>query len=137
MEVKIAKTLEDLEGIAISLLQFAGTKKKFALLAQMGAGKTTFVKTICSVLGVIDETSSPTYSLVNEYKYPGGTIRHLDLYRLQKIEEAIDLGIEDFFYDQDYLFIEWPEIIESIVTDNIVIIKISVLANGDRRLEFK
>lgn len=75
----------------------------------MGAGKTTFVNAICKALGVIDSTSSPTFSIVNEYQSPVGALYHFDFYRLKTEEEALDLGYEEYFYSTQYCFVEWPE----------------------------
>lgn len=116
------------------VLDFAQDCQKFLLVAEMGSGKTTFVAAFCKHLGVNEETSSPTFSLVNEYDYADGIIRHIDLYRLKKVEEALDFGIEDYFYDSNYLFIEWPEILESILPDGFILVKIKV--NEDKSRTF-
>ena len=84
-------------------------KKVFAFGGKMGVGKTTFIHALCEAKKVKDVVSSPTFSLINEYSYPGGTIYHLDLYRLKDEEEAIRAGIEDCLYSDDICLVEWPE----------------------------
>jgi tRNA threonylcarbamoyladenosine biosynthesis protein TsaE len=92
------------------LLSFAKDIKVFVFEAEMGAGKTTLIKQLCKVLGSKDSFSSPTYSIVNEYKYPGGKIFHFDFYRVRDIEELFDLGLEDYIGSGNYCFIEWPQL---------------------------
>ena len=74
----------------------------------MGAGKTTFIHELCAVKGVIDPVGSPTFSIINEYRYPGGKIFHIDLYRLKDEEEALRAGVEDVLYSGDLCLVEWP-----------------------------
>jgi tRNA threonylcarbamoyladenosine biosynthesis protein TsaE len=136
MNIRIS-SVTDLNKVVDTLLAFANGEQKFLLVAEMGSGKTTFVKAFCKFMGVEGETSSPTFSLVNEYQYEKGLIRHLDLYRLKKLDEAIDLGIEDFFYDTNYLFIEWPEILEPILPEGMILIKINVNENKERVFQFE
>jgi tRNA threonylcarbamoyladenosine biosynthesis protein TsaE len=126
-----------LNDVVAALIDFAEGRKKILLVAPMGSGKTTFVKAFCSYLGVQGDTSSPTFSLVNEYDYSEGIIRHLDLYRLKKVEEAIDFGIEDYFYDAHYLLIEWPEILAPILPDDLLIVKIVVDEQQKRHFTFE
>src|SRR4051812_29961144 len=87
---------KDLPLVAKSLLDFASQQKIFLLDGQMGAGKTTLIKALARALNSVDAFSSPTYSIVNEYKYPGGKIYHFDLYRLRSVDELFDLGIEEY-----------------------------------------
>jgi len=98
------------------------------LYGDLGAGKTTFVKSLVRRLGSEDETSSPTYSLVNAYDVVDGKLYHIDLYRLDSEQEALEIGIEDYLYSGDYCMIEWPQVIEKLV-DRAVEIKI--IANED------
>jgi len=98
----------------------------FALYGSMGAGKTTFIKAICSVLGVADIVQSPTFSIVNEYKtVAGDSIYHFDFYRIRKTEEAFDIGYEDYLYSGTYCFMEWPEMIETLLPVDTVRIRIT------------
>ena len=139
MELTINNSSE-LPKVVDALLDFANGKKKFILNAPMGAGKTTFTKAFCAAMGVQDATSSPTFSLVNEYFYEKneekGLIRHLDLYRLKNAEEALDIGVEDFLYDKNYLFVEWADVILEFLPEDIVEIKIDILSEKSRRFIF-
>ncbi len=96
---------------AKQLIDFAENEKVFLFNAPMGSGKTTFIKSLCASLGVINTMSSPTYSIVNEYntnfKYK---IFHFDLYRLTSEQELFELGFEDYILSNNYVFIEWPEL---------------------------
>jgi tRNA threonylcarbamoyladenosine biosynthesis protein TsaE len=95
------------------LIEFAGNIKVFAFNGEMGSGKTTFIKELCKVLGSDDDFSSPTYSIVNEYRMPGGKIFHFDLYRIKNAEELFDIGLEEYLQSGNYCFIEWPALAES------------------------
>ena len=98
----------------------------------MGAGKTTFIKSICEELGVKDVMSSPTFSIVNEYRSAAGEkIYHFDFYRIKNISEAYDLGYEDYFYSNAFCFIEWPEKIQELLPKEAVKVKLSVV--GEQR----
>ena len=109
-------TLEMLPQVASELLHFAAAQKIFCLYGEMGAGKTTFVKELCKALGVQDEVQSPTFSIVNEYKADNGNpVFHFDFYRLKKVEEAFDIGYEDYLFSGHTCFIEWPEKVESLL----------------------
>lgn len=109
-------TLEQLPEVAAELLQFASSQKIFCLHGEMGAGKTTFVKELSKTLGVCDEVQSPTFSIVNEYKAASGDpVFHFDFYRLKRLEEAYDIGYEDYVFSGHYCFIEWPEKVESLL----------------------
>lgn len=83
--------------------------KVFAVYGAMGAGKTTFIHALCEVRGVTSTIGSPSYSIINQYDYPGGNIFHIDLYRLKDEEEAFRAGVEDVLYSGDICFVEWPE----------------------------
>ena len=87
------------------LLAFAGTETVFLFDAEMGNGKTTFIKAICSYLGVTDTMSSPTYSIVNEYNSPNGKVFHFDLYRIKKLEELYDIGFEEYVTDKNHVLV--------------------------------
>lgn len=139
MEI-IIKDLKELAGAAETLLTFAGNRKVWCFYGELGAGKTTFIKEICTYLKVEDSVTSPTYSLVNEYTYPasGGTtvqyLYHLDLYRLNRIEEALDIGIEEYLYRDSYCFIEWAQIIEPILPAETLEIHIEIVEDAIRRI---
>jgi tRNA threonylcarbamoyladenosine biosynthesis protein TsaE len=137
----IIHTKNDLPNAVEWLLAQAEGKRKFMLYGEMGAGKTTFTKVFCQYFGVDSDTSSPTFSLVNEYFYgdketegPQKTIHHLDLYRLKNVEEAMDMGIEDYLYDDNYCLIEWPQIIESIMPEDVLKISIELMGDSTRKI---
>lgn len=105
---------------------------------EMGVGKTTLIKQLCKTLGVKDATSSPTFSLVNEYLADNNqTVYHFDFYRLNKETEALDMGVDDYFYSGSWCFVEWPEKIENLIPHQHTVITIELLPNGDRLLELK
>ncbi len=107
-----------------------------AFYGEMGAGKTTLIKEICKLLGVCDITSSPSFSLINEYlSKEDKSIFHFDFYRINDIEEAYDIGYEDYFYSNSLCFIEWPEKIESLLPENHTNIKINILDDNKRIVE--
>lgn len=110
------RAVEDLLGVADALLQEAGSHRVFCLHGEMGAGKTTFITALCRALGVEDAVSSPTFSIVQEYLGGDGKpVFHFDFYRIEKVEEAFDLGAEEYLYSGNYCFIEWPEKVESLL----------------------
>jgi tRNA threonylcarbamoyladenosine biosynthesis protein TsaE len=114
----ICKNESDLIGAAESLLAKYSSQRFFAFYGEMGAGKTTFIKAICSLVGCIDIVNSPTFSIINVYKTKDfSQIFHFDLYRLNSLGEVYDIGYEDYFYSNSYCFIEWPEKIESLLPD--------------------
>lgn len=126
MEI-ICKTPDDLPSVAQILLKTHVQKKVFAFFGEMGSGKTTFIKALCKVLGAGEIISSPTFSIINEYiTESGGSLFHFDFYRLKKQEEAIQIGIEDYFYSGKYCFIEWPEKISAFLPEDIVKVNILV-----------
>ena len=122
--------LKDLYDVARKLLDKVPEDGVVAIHGKMGVGKTTLVKALCKILGVVDEVSSPTYGLVNVYEISGNdqasskTIHHIDLYRLKDEEEAQEAGIFDAFYMKGLSFIEWPERISRSLPDNIWLLKI-------------
>ena len=108
-----------------------------ALYGEMGAGKTTFTKALCKVLGVVDGVNSPTFNLINEYRTDKGeVVYHFDFYRINKLEEAFDIGFEEFIESGNLCIIEWPEKIEQILPSDTLRVKISVLKDGSRELAF-
>lgn len=103
---------------------------------EMGAGKTTLIKSICKNLGVMDEVSSPTFSIVNEYKtVDGKTVYHFDFYRVKSIEEAYDMGVEDYFNSGNLCLIEWPEKIKEILINEIALNILINQKNNQRFIE--
>ncbi|WP_310557494.1 tRNA (adenosine(37)-N6)-threonylcarbamoyltransferase complex ATPase subunit type 1 TsaE [Flavobacterium sp.] len=105
---------------------------------EMGAGKTTFIKTLCQTLGVKEATSSPTFSLVNEYQITAYQyVYHFDMYRLKNQSEALDMGIDDYLYSGNWCFIEWAEKISDLIPENHSVATISVLNDGKRQIELQ
>ncbi|MEO1259099.1 MAG: tRNA (adenosine(37)-N6)-threonylcarbamoyltransferase complex ATPase subunit type 1 TsaE [Bacteroidota bacterium] len=131
--------VEELQKAVKEILHSQKGKVVFTLTGDLGAGKTTLTQAICRQLGVREHVTSPTYSLVNEYSYLDENgqekiFRHLDLYRLKDIEEALNIGIEDYLNDGNYCFIEWPEVIEPLLPEDAVKINISILRNSSRKI---
>jgi tRNA threonylcarbamoyladenosine biosynthesis protein TsaE len=126
MEILI-KDKRHLSVAARQLLKNSGDKKIFAFYGSMGAGKTTIIKAICESLGTMDIVSSPTFTIVNEYKTSDGkTLFHIDFYRIKKQEEVYDFGIEEYLRGDSYCFMEWPELIEELLPPETVMVRISV-----------
>jgi tRNA threonylcarbamoyladenosine biosynthesis protein TsaE len=107
--------LSQLPEVAEKLLAFAGDCKVFLVHAQMGAGKTTFIKQLCKQLGSADAFSSPSFSIVNEYHSPKGKIYHFDLYRIKTSAELYDLGIEEYLDSGAFCFVEWPALMKDLL----------------------
>jgi tRNA threonylcarbamoyladenosine biosynthesis protein TsaE len=128
------KSLEQLESAAKTFLSLVPGSRTFAFYGPMGSGKTTLIKAICKELGATDVVNSPTFALINEYRTAHGKmIYHLDLYRINSIEELFDLGYEEYFYSNHFIFIEWPEKAEALLPD--FTIKVTLEETGvDSRL---
>jgi tRNA threonylcarbamoyladenosine biosynthesis protein TsaE len=134
----IANTTADLPRIASEVLASTAPARVFTLTGEMGAGKTTFVAAIAAQLGITEPTSSPTYSIVQEYVSPDAsvTILHFDLYRLKTITEALDIGIEDLLDRENvYIFIEWADLVLPLLPENTVHLQISIVENDARAIE--
>ena len=135
MKIEI-KHISDINNAAKQFVDQIGDKTVIALYGAMGAGKTTFIKAVCEELGVTETITSPTFAIVNEYKSGDSSpIYHFDFYRINKLEEVYDFGYEDYFYNGNLCFIEWPELIESLLPDNCLKLKISEKENGVRLIE--
>lgn len=133
----IITSIEDLTKVANKLLQFAGERKIMTFSGEIGAGKTTFIQQLCAQLGVKESVTSPTFALANVYMTAeNGEIYHLDLYRLKNKQEALDIGIEEYLYEDRYCFIEWPEVISDLLPDDLVHISIELLENSHRKIVF-
>ncbi len=117
--------------MAEKLLHFAGDCKLFLFYAEMGVGKTTFIKALCKCLGSADNFSSPSFSIINEYHCPTGKIYHFDLYRIKNIEELYNLGIEEYLDSGAYCFVEWPELMHNIIRNTFI--KVSITISEDSR----
>ena len=133
-------TIDSMDGIREAARQFVGNMgdaSVFAFYGSMSAGKTTFIKAICEELGVEDVITSPTFAIVNEYRAneTGELIYHFDFYRIKKIEEVYDMGYEDYFYSGALCFIEWPELIEELLPDDAVRVRIEEIEGGKRKVK--
>ena len=125
----------ELEPIAHTILEKYPTRRVFTFSGNLGAGKTTFIKYLCKALGVKEQVSSPTFALVNEYKGANNLkIYHIDIYRIKTVQEAYDMGCEEYLDSGNYCFIEWPEMIKELIPEEAVGIKMEV-KDGKREIE--
>jgi len=132
------KSLTELPVVADKFLRQTRGKKVFAFFGPMGVGKTTFIKALCNELGVVEIVTSPTFALVNEYQTAAGMIiYHFDFYRINKIEEVYDFGYEDYFYSNNYCFIEWPDKIAEILPENVVYVQMLENEDGSRTINIR
>jgi tRNA threonylcarbamoyladenosine biosynthesis protein TsaE len=141
MSEKIEKTeleiqsLDTIHKTAQEFIELIGKNTVFAFNGKMGAGKTTFIKAICEVMGVKETVNSPTFSIVNEYESADGRIIfHFDCYRINKVQEALDFGAEEYLYSGNLCFIEWSENIAPILPESIVNVNIEETENGKRKI---
>jgi len=132
-EIIVSDSPADLERAAKELIAVCGNRKVIAFFGEMGAGKTTFIKAICKYLSVKNPTSSPSFSLVNEYLTPSDEkVYHFDFYRIKNETEAFDLGFENYLYSANnnrYCFIEWPEKIQNLLPSDYVNVQIGAESN--------
>ncbi|MCR5819382.1 MAG: tRNA (adenosine(37)-N6)-threonylcarbamoyltransferase complex ATPase subunit type 1 TsaE [Bacteroidaceae bacterium] len=134
--MKITISSDTPEVIAEAARQFIdaiGERRIFAFYGKMGAGKTTFIRAICEGLGVTDPVTSPTFAIVNEYNaQPATQIFHFDFYRIKRLEEAYDIGFEEYLYSGALCLIEWPELVEELLPTDTVNVEIAVQPDGTR-----
>lgn len=126
--------LYDLDQVAGEILEKAAPYKVWLFHGEMGSGKTTFIKKVCKKLGVSDTTSSPTFSIVNEYLAAGERVYHFDFYRIRNESEAFDIGSEEYFYSGDLCLVEWPEKIPSLIPAVHANVFITVLNENQRTI---
>ena len=145
MEITIP-SLEHIAEAAREFINAIGDRRVFAFYGSMGAGKTTFIKAVCEALGVKDQVTSPTFAIVNEYTADATAaadsslftlrssleIYHFDFYRIKRLEEAYDMGCEEYFYSGSLCFIEWPELIEDLLPEDTVRVTITQQPDGQR-----
>ena len=130
---RIIKEEEELDSLANELIYFAMKYKIWAFFGEMGAGKTTFIRHICKVLGIEENVSSPTFSIINEYNdLRGNKVFHFDFYRIKKEQEAVDIGCEEYFQSGSICLIEWPEKILNLLPHPLVKIDIKVVNTQHR-----
>ncbi len=129
-------TLDNIDDAARQLVGQMADYTVFAFRGPMGAGKTTFINALCRALGVEDDTSSPSFAIINEYRSDttAELIYHFDLYRLNNVEEALEIGIEDYFDSGTLCLLEWPERIEPLLPDDTVYVDITVNPDDSRSL---
>ena len=136
MEIKI-NGLENIASAAKTFIEAMGARRVFAFNGEMGAGKTTFIAEVCRQLGADDDSGSPTFSIVNEYRASDGSpIYHFDFYRLDSPAEALDMGAEDYFYSGHLCLIEWPDRIGNLLPEEAVEVDLIVMDDGSRLLRF-
>jgi tRNA threonylcarbamoyladenosine biosynthesis protein TsaE len=136
-KISIDYSFPEITTVTQKLINYSDNQKIFLFYGDMGAGKTTFIKSLCEQLGARGLVTSPTFSIVNEYQGKGAKIYHFDFYRLKNQNEALDMGYEEYFYSGDYCFIEWPEKIAGLLPPHYIRIDIQVLSDKERRLTFE
>ncbi len=127
------ESLNSIHNVAKEFLTKYKYHKIIAFYGEMGAGKTTFIKALCRAMNVEDDVTSPSFAIINEYRTKTGeTIFHFDFYRLKNIEEALDIGYEEYIYSGNYCFMEWPEKIAPLLPDNRLDVTIKETDKGKR-----
>ena len=127
-------TLEELPKVAKELLSFV-SNKVLLFYGEMGVGKTTLIKEIAKQIGVKETLSSPTFAIVNEYEIEDDKLYHFDFYRIEKEEEALDIGIEEYFYSGHWNLIEWPQKVKNLIPVESTKIELTTSQNGKRTLK--
>ncbi len=131
----IISELNQIHRAAKEFLGALGDNRIIAFYGEMGAGKTTFIKALCDVLGVEDIVNSPTFTIINEYRTESDdSIYHFDFYRINKIEEVLDIGFEEYLYGDGLLLMEWPEKIEPLLPENTLRVSVKVNEDGSREI---
>ena len=133
--MSVKYSLGDIDKVARKLLEESKTKI-ILFKGEMGSGKTTLISAMVKILGGDSKASSPTFSIVNEYKVKSDIVYHFDFYRIKNHTEALDIGIEDYFYSGNWNFIEWPDKIKHILPDKTIAIKLTILSDQERELEW-
>lgn len=129
-------SLDDLDSVAETVLESLGGRTVVAFDAPMGAGKTTLISRIAAQLGAEDDVTSPTFAIVNQYEGER-TIYHFDMYRIERPEEALDFGCEEYLASGELCLVEWPEKIEALLPDDTMVVKIEILGDEERRFIIK
>ncbi|MBO5419442.1 MAG: tRNA (adenosine(37)-N6)-threonylcarbamoyltransferase complex ATPase subunit type 1 TsaE [Bacteroidales bacterium] len=132
------KDTQDLDRAAAEFLQEIGDHKLIAFFAPMGAGKTTFTTAVCKALGVTDPVGSPTFAIVNEYlRADGEYMFHFDFYRINKLSEAVEIGLDDYLYSGCLCMMEWPENVEELLPEETLRVSISVNPDLSRTISWE
>ena len=126
------KSLDELDMVAQTVLDSLEGRSVVALDAPMGAGKTTLISRIAHLLGAEDDVTSPTFAIVNQYEGER-TIYHFDMYRIERVEEALDFGSEEYLSSGELCLVEWPEKIEPLLPEDTMVVKIEILSDSARR----
>ena len=134
----IIRDTADLDRAAAEFLDKIGDNTLVAFFAPMGAGKTTFTTALCKALGVTDPVGSPTFAIVNEYlRADGDYMYHFDFYRINKLSEAIEIGLDDYLYSGCLCIMEWPENVEELLPEDTLRVKITVNSDLSRTLTWE
>lgn len=131
----LQSTLNTIRQTARRFWELVDGRKVIAFYGDMGAGKTTLIHALCDEKGVTSTVGSPTFSIINEYRYPGGRLYHIDLYRLKDEEEAVRAGVEDCLYSGDICLVEWPGRAEAILPDDTARVEILVVDKDTRNIK--
>lgn len=133
--MEIIFELHEIESAAAEFLRAMQNFKIIAFSGELGAGKTTFIKQLCKILGVTEEVSSPTFSIIQEYfSLENGAIYHIDLYRIKDEVEALNAGVEDCFEGDHWCFVEWPEKAPKIFASDTVYVNLQILGESKRKM---
>lgn len=137
-EIEI-KSLEEIDTAAEEFLRAVADCRIFAFYAPMGCGKTTFITAVCRCLGITDVVNSPTFAIANRYTIPNSLekVYHIDCYRIEKLEDALNLGFEDYLCSGARCFIEWPEIVEPLLPEDTLAVYMAETPQGIRRISFQ
>lgn len=134
MKEILVDSLDGLQEVAEAVIDSLDGRNVVAFCGAMGAGKTTLISAIMEYLGSEDNVTSPTFALVNQYGTSSGeVVYHFDFYRINRIEEVFDMGYEEYFYSGDLCLIEWPELIEDLLPEDAMVVKIEVLSPTERK----
>ena len=125
-------SLDELDKVAREVLDSLDGRTVVAFDAPMGAGKTTLISRIAAMLNADDDVASPTFAIVNQYE-GDRTIYHFDMYRIERVEEALDFGCEEYFASGELCLVEWPEKIEPLLPDDTMVVRIEILSDTERR----
>lgn len=132
---EIKCNLDNIAAAAEEFLEAIGDNTIIAFYGHMGAGKTTFIKALCDRLGVADTVCSPTFTIVNEYCAESGhPVFHFDFYRINSLKEAVDIGLDEYFYSDELCLIEWPEKIEELLPEETLKVTIELVDETNRTI---